>query len=358
MKIVVLDCETTGLPRNYQAPVTDLENWPRAIQIAWGEYNEKGTCQQFFNYYVWSLDISVPPEATAKNGITDEMLMEKGVPMVHILDDLVVSISSADYVVAHNINFDASVLGAEFLRDGRTNPFEGKQVICTMQDSTEFLKLGGKNGGYKWPKLSELYYRLFPDTPMLPEHDAANDVTMCAECFFELVRLDVVRLVEPIIIPPLDSKISMLAALRENIAKLSTQKEKILAVVLQDALYVSVDAQLKEVQGVAKLLESEIRSEALKKFEIDRVKKPGTGWQVKCFEGGKLTYDPLKALNYCMESLKPALTLDVKTFEGFAKSGKLPETVVKVEDDYRVQIDTDLSQFLVKEKYVTGSEPQ
>ena len=29
------DTETTGLPRNWKAPVTHLNNWPRMIQIAW-----------------------------------------------------------------------------------------------------------------------------------------------------------------------------------------------------------------------------------------------------------------------------------------------------------------------------------
>jgi len=29
------DTETTGLPRNYKAPATDLANWPRLVQIAW-----------------------------------------------------------------------------------------------------------------------------------------------------------------------------------------------------------------------------------------------------------------------------------------------------------------------------------
>ena len=29
------DTETTGIPRNYNAPVSDLANWPRMIQIAW-----------------------------------------------------------------------------------------------------------------------------------------------------------------------------------------------------------------------------------------------------------------------------------------------------------------------------------
>ena len=29
------DTETTGIPKNYKAPVSDLENWPRLVQLAW-----------------------------------------------------------------------------------------------------------------------------------------------------------------------------------------------------------------------------------------------------------------------------------------------------------------------------------
>jgi hypothetical protein len=37
LKIMYLffDTETTGLPKNYKAPVTDLNNWPRLVQLAW-----------------------------------------------------------------------------------------------------------------------------------------------------------------------------------------------------------------------------------------------------------------------------------------------------------------------------------
>ena len=29
------DTETTGLPRNWKAPITDLNNWPRLVQLAY-----------------------------------------------------------------------------------------------------------------------------------------------------------------------------------------------------------------------------------------------------------------------------------------------------------------------------------
>jgi len=39
---LIFDTETTGLPRNYNAPVTDTDNWPRCIQIAWQLHGEFG----------------------------------------------------------------------------------------------------------------------------------------------------------------------------------------------------------------------------------------------------------------------------------------------------------------------------
>jgi len=32
---LIFDTETTGLPKNFNAPITDVDNWPRCVQIAW-----------------------------------------------------------------------------------------------------------------------------------------------------------------------------------------------------------------------------------------------------------------------------------------------------------------------------------
>ena len=32
---LIFDTETTGFPRNKKAPLTDFDNWPRMVQIAW-----------------------------------------------------------------------------------------------------------------------------------------------------------------------------------------------------------------------------------------------------------------------------------------------------------------------------------
>jgi len=42
MKILFLDTETSGLPNDWNAPITDLDNWPRLVQIGWVIKNELG----------------------------------------------------------------------------------------------------------------------------------------------------------------------------------------------------------------------------------------------------------------------------------------------------------------------------
>ena len=39
---LIFDTETTGVPHNKTAPLTDLDNWPRLVQIAWQLHDEKG----------------------------------------------------------------------------------------------------------------------------------------------------------------------------------------------------------------------------------------------------------------------------------------------------------------------------
>jgi DNA polymerase-3 subunit alpha len=39
---LIFDTETTGLPRNFKAPITDTDNWPRVVQLAWQLHDESG----------------------------------------------------------------------------------------------------------------------------------------------------------------------------------------------------------------------------------------------------------------------------------------------------------------------------
>ncbi len=98
---------------------------------------------------------------------------------------------NAEVVVAHNANFDGSVIAAEYLRLGLKPPFVPGSMICTMTQSTDYCRLSGPYGN-KWPKLDELHMFLF-GTLFGGAHDAGVDVAACARCFFELERRGVIR---------------------------------------------------------------------------------------------------------------------------------------------------------------------
>lgn len=183
------DTETTGLPKNKYAPLSDLHNWPRLVQIAWLLADEEANEVESTEYIAKPDGFTIPREATKIHGITTEMALQNGVDLNSILTAIVSSIRSATFLVAHNIQFDGNILGAEFLRAGRPNFLESKEQKCTMKASTNYCHLPGPYG-YKWPTLQELHMKLFGQS-YKGAHQALVDVRACAACYFELKRLHV-----------------------------------------------------------------------------------------------------------------------------------------------------------------------
>ena len=183
------DTETTGIPRNYKAPASDLKNWPRLVQIAWLVTDAKGIEIASAEHIVKPNGYTIPPDASKIHGITTEVALQKGLDIRAILDPLVRDIDKASALIAHNIQFDEKILGSEFLRAGYKNHVEAKQRKCTMQSATNYCRISGPYG-YKWPTLQELYVKLF-DEDFTGAHRALVDVRACAKCYFELKRLKV-----------------------------------------------------------------------------------------------------------------------------------------------------------------------
>ena len=181
------DTETTGLPRNWKAPVTDLRNWPRMVQLAFVSYDSDGSKLSEGDFIVKPEGFVIPPDVSLIHGITHERAVREGVSLRGILEEFQLMISDSDVLVAHNISFDAMIVGAEFLRMGFSNPIPSKKKFCTMESSTNFCAIPGPYG-YKWPKLSELHYKLFR-TGFEEAHNAAVDINATAKCFWELKRL-------------------------------------------------------------------------------------------------------------------------------------------------------------------------
>lgn len=183
------DVETTGLPRNWKAPVSDLNNWPRLVQLAYLYYDSKGNKISEGDFIIKPEGFTIPKDASRVHGISTDKALKEGQSLTSVLNQFNSLIGQADYLVAHNMSFDEKILRAEFLRHKMQDSIQSKRKICTMEKTTKFCAIDG-NYGYKWPKLAELYYKLFR-TEFDEAHNAAADVTATAKCFWELKRLEV-----------------------------------------------------------------------------------------------------------------------------------------------------------------------
>lgn len=178
------DTETTGLPRNWKAPVSDTNNWPRMIQIAWVFTDATGNILDRDSYIIKPEGFTIPIEASKVHRISTERALSEGSDLTTVLNQFNEFIGEAKYIVAHNISFDEKIIGAEFIRNNITTTLFKKPRLCTMHASTNFCRIPGPYG-YKWPKLSELHYKLFGED-FEEAHDAAADINATVRSFWEM----------------------------------------------------------------------------------------------------------------------------------------------------------------------------
>ena len=181
------DTETTGLPKNWRAPVSDLDNWPRLIQLAFLLYDRDGTRINSGDYIIKPEGFIIPSECIKVHGITTERVIKEGKSLKSLLIEFYSIIEEADTLVAHNMSFDEKIVGAEFLRISFPNILDLKRKICNMESTINFCAIPGQYG-YKRPKLSELHQKLF-NTGFEEQHNAAIDIQATARCFWELRKL-------------------------------------------------------------------------------------------------------------------------------------------------------------------------
>lgn len=187
----IFDTETTGLPYDYNAPLSDLSNWPRLVQIAWLCFDENGNEIQSKNFIIRPDGFEIPEESSDVHGITTERASEVGSDIIDVLEEFHDTVKKSELIVAHNISFDEKIIGSEMYRNGMDNYqiLLSKNKICTMKGTTHFCKIDGPYG-YKWPKLSELHFKLF-GAHFDEAHNALIDVKATANCFWELKKLGV-----------------------------------------------------------------------------------------------------------------------------------------------------------------------
>lgn len=194
---LIFDTETTGLPKRWDAPITDVDNWPRCIQIAWQLHDDLGNLLEHQDYLIKPDGFDIPYDAERIHGISTDLATEQGVPLLDILHKFNEALSKAKFVVGQNIGFDINIMGAEFHRYGVESPLVKLPILDTCTEITaNLLQLpGGRGGRYKLPTLTELHEYLF-SVPFAEAHNATADVEATTRCFLELIKREVFTLEE------------------------------------------------------------------------------------------------------------------------------------------------------------------
>lgn len=186
---LIFDTETTGLPKKWDAPITDTDNWPRCVQVAWQLHNIYGELIEQQDFLIIPEDYNIPYDAEQIHGISTQLAKEKGEDLEKVLYFFNKALSKSKFVVGQNVKFDLNIMGCEFHRKGISTNLNQMPVLDTCTEKTASLcqLQGGRYGKFKLPTLTELHQHLF-NTPFSEAHNATADVEATTRCFLELIR--------------------------------------------------------------------------------------------------------------------------------------------------------------------------
>ena len=186
---LIFDTETTGLPKRWDAPITDTDNWPRAVQIAWQLHDDMGNCIDHQDYLIQPDGFNIPYDAEKIHGISTQLATENGIPLLEALEYFNEALAKANFVVGQNVSFDINIIGCEFHREGIPTLLNELKVLDTCtEDTAQLCRIpGGRGGKFKLPTLTELHQFLFNES-FVEAHNATADVEATTRCFLELVR--------------------------------------------------------------------------------------------------------------------------------------------------------------------------
>ena len=176
MSVIVFDVETTGLPKRRNRPFTEFDNWPHIVQLSWIVYNS-GKIESINDHIIKIPDDEVIPEVCVNiHGITNEIMRRDGENIVDVLMEFKRDLSNSKIMVAHNLEFDTSIISVELLRNNLRNAmyFYRGEKYCTMRKTKHLFK--------RWPKLINLHKTFFKTTPT-QLHNSLIDVYVCFRCF-------------------------------------------------------------------------------------------------------------------------------------------------------------------------------
>ena len=210
MRTLVFDSETTGLSKTQIISPSTIHLWPHVVQFSYIVFDtESNKIVKIKDSIIKVPDGFTITEENAKiHGITTEISLAKGVDLLPVLEEFFADFDSSDHIVGHNVSFDINMIKAELQRlimnssdkkieDYLTTINTSTKFYCTMQETIELcaIEMKDKYGRpyKKFPKLVELYQKMFDVTPK-NLHNSLNDVIVCLRCFIKLkYEIDIVE---------------------------------------------------------------------------------------------------------------------------------------------------------------------
>lgn len=182
--ITVFDCETTGLLRAGMP----AEEQPHLLQLSCalydGQKRRRGRLTTIMRPDGWSIE----PQAELVHGIAERTAHRAGIPPVPALAVLRFFAENSTKIVAHNFEYDWSIIDAALKRAGSAGEWwrDARQKrFCTQEVSTPILNLPGEFG-QKFPSLEEAHRFFFPESPYESRHDAEEDADATARVYFAI----------------------------------------------------------------------------------------------------------------------------------------------------------------------------
>ena len=221
-RILVFDVETTGL-----LPKVPMDPNPYIIQFSFILYNlQTRSIERKHDFYI-NPPIDIPEKITEITGITKEMCVEKGVPLILALDCFYECYTMSNTVIAHNMAFDSAMVKIELERnkeeiellayycfnlfDATFEQSRGIDRFCTMRYSTNICNIMVSRAPKepkeilevsqdpkvpakykKWPTLLEFHQHLFNSVPE-NLHNSIVDVLVCLRCFLKSYKRIVIE---------------------------------------------------------------------------------------------------------------------------------------------------------------------
>lgn len=192
--ILFYDTETSGLVHKDLPP--DHPSQPHLVQLGLVLADQGGRELAAVELIIKPNGFEIPKQASDVHGITTDLALAVGVPLMTALSVYCQLRAIADEMVAYNLPFDELLMAAAISRSGRkpSHPGPNKRT-CAMHLATPIVNLpptprmvaAGFGGKPKTPNLTEAH-QFFFGKAFEGAHGALSDCRATLRVYYEILR--------------------------------------------------------------------------------------------------------------------------------------------------------------------------